>query len=78
MKTVQEYNLTFERARRRLWNSASGLDMRDFSVIAKGLDMSAKSVYNYCTPDRLGVGENLKTLLQIQEAVLKYKFEKNK
>lgn len=69
MNTVNEYNVVFERAKKRLIKSASNLTLDQVKEIAKECGVSFQSLYDYC---RRGLGTHLKTTLEYQEAILKY------
>ncbi len=73
METVKEYDAIFERAKRRLCDSAAELNGEDLRRIASKIGVSFQLVYDYT---KRRIGTKLRTTLEIQEAVLKYKNEK--
>lgn len=72
METVAEYNAVLRKASTRLSRDLVKIERQGCLIIAAELGLSQKTIYDY----RDGKGNNLKTVLTIQEAVLKYKHGK--
>lgn len=61
MKTLNDYNKTFEQVKQRLMKRTAGFTELDKALLAHELIVSQMTIRNYCA----GQGGNIKTYLKI-------------